>query len=229
MKRLLIGAVCAACFASASAADFFSTERCDEFITYGARMGLNTTNRTMNGSSFYDSYSNQSWGTGFDLGGVVNFNFRDYLTIQPGLFYESRSGRYTLMGMKNGVEMAQAGKRNSYNFTIPVMAVIGFNVSDEVKWNVEAGPYVAFVMNSKLSNEGTVPMDNFDVLFDQKAATVDFGFKMGLSVRVMQHYYFGTHYMAGCLHAWQNKKIGSLTQNFGGVTKGWMFSLGYDF
>lgn len=234
MKRLLIGALCLAGAAGAYATDFFSTEKCDELITYGARIGINTSNRTIDGNSF--SYSHQSWGTGFDIGGVVNFNLRDYLTLQPGLFFESRSGRYTLFGAHHYdnntfTEVAQSGKRNSYNFTIPLMAVIGFNVTDDVKWNVEAGPYVAFVLDSKLKNEGLV-FNGVDenILFDQRASSVDFGFKLGLSVRVMQHYYFGTHYMAGCLGAWKDRKIGgNLTQSYGGVTKAWMFTLGYDF
>lgn len=241
MKRIIAGLVCALTITGASAADFFSTEKCDNLITYGARIGINTTNRTINKNEF--NYSHESWGTGFDIGGVVNFNFRDYLTIQPGLFFESRSGRYTLMNSYQWTgenpedlkltETAQAGKRNSYNFTIPVMAVIGFNVTDEVRWNVEAGPYVAFVLNSKLKNEKIIPTGS-DPLFNQKAASVDFGFKLGTGIKVMDHYYFGVHYLAGCVPAWKDQTVtipgrGQATIEYGGLTKGWMFCLGYDF
>lgn len=232
MKRIIASLLCAAAVAGASAADFFSTERSDELLTFGARIGVNTTNRTIGGNTLVTTYNQSGWGTGFDLGVVANLNFRDYLTIQPGLFYESRSGRYTLMGRQgaDGPEIAQAGKRNSYNFTIPVMAVIGFNVTDDVRWNVEAGPYVAFVMDSKLADTHYVDNELVAVpLFAQKAATVDFGFKLGIGTRVLGHYYCGVHYMAGCVPAWKDRKIDGMKQTFGGVTKGWVFSLGYDF
>lgn len=232
MKKILAVTLCVLSAFSVYSTDFFSTEKCDEFFTFGARMGINTTNRTLNKKSFSNSYVHESWGTGFDLGVVANLNFRDYLTIQPGLFYESRSGRYDIMGTQEvtGAEIAQAGKRNSYNFTIPVMAVIGFNVTDDIRWNIEAGPYVAFVLNSKLKNDKFVINGITDEpLFDQKAASVDFGFKMGIGVKVLEHYYCGVHYLAGCLPAWKDRKIGVFRQEFGGVTKGWMFSIGYDF
>ena len=232
MKRTLISTICALSIFGASAQDFFSTEKCEDLISFGARIGVNTSNRTIGGDAFSPSYNHASWGTGFDLGGVANINFRDYLTIQPGLFYESRSGNYTLMGIQEstGAEIAQAGRRNSYNFTIPVMAVIGFNISEDVRWNVEAGPYVAFVMDSKLRDKNFVVNGLTDEpLFNQKAATVDFGFKLGIGTKVLGHYYCGVHYMAGCVPAWKDLKIGKVKQGFAGCTKGWVFSLGYDF
>ena len=35
--------------------------------------------------------------------------------------------------------------------------------------------------------------------------------------------------MAGCAKAWKLLKVDNMEKNFGGVTKGWIFSLGYDF
>lgn len=238
MKKLLACALCALSVLGASAEDFFSTAKCDKLITFGARIGVNTTNRTIDKKAFYNSYTHESWGTGFDIGAVVNFNFRNYLTIQPGLFFESRSGRFTLMNAQfsenSNTLVAQAGKRNSYNFTIPVMAIIGFNVTDAIRWNLEAGPYVSFVLDSKIKNQYVVISGDPDpVLFNQKAATVDFGFKLGTGIKVLDHYYFGVHYLAGCLKAWKDREVitetGPATISFGGLTKGWMFCLGYDF
>lgn len=235
MKRFLTGIICALTVAGASASDFFSTEKSEELFTFGARIGVNTTNRTISGSAFPGCYNHESWGTGFDAGVVASIHFRDYLAIQPGFFFESRSNSYTLMGSPAGTvyhdsEIAQAGRHNSYNFTIPVMAIIGFNVSDEVRWNVEAGPYVAFVLNSKLSNKYFVVDGDFsEPLFRQKAAGVDFGFKLGTAFQIYDHYYIGAHYMAGCLGAWKDLKFDTYKKDFGGVTKGWVFSIGYEF
>jgi len=237
MKRFIIGAACAATCLLSQAADFFSTEKCDEMFTIGARLGVNTTNRTIGDKAYPDCYHHESWGTGIDVGAVVSINIRDYLAIQPGFFFESRNGSYTLMGTAagsaltdDGSEIAQAGKRRSYNFTIPVMALFRFNITDDVRWNVEAGPYVAFVLDSKLSDKRFVVNGKADEpLFRQKAAAVDFGFKMGTAIEILDHYYVGAHYLAGCLPAWKDRNIGNVTKDFGGVTKGWVFTIGYNF
>lgn len=237
MKRFLICTICAATAFCASATDFFSTEKCEELFTFGARVGVNTTNRTLGDSAYPSCYHHENWGTGLDIGATVGLNIRDYLTIQPGFFFETRNGAYTIMGTADGSgipgdgsEIAQTGKRRSYNFTIPVMAVFGFNVTDDLRWNVEAGPYVSFVLDSTLKDKRFVVNGNADEpLFAQKAAGVDFGFKMGTAFEILDHYYVGAHYMAGCLPAWKDRKIGNVTKTFGGVTKGWVFSIGYNF
>lgn len=237
MKRLLFGAVCCLAAAGASADDFFSTEPAENLFTFGARIGVNTSNRTLGNDCYPDGYHNESWGTGFDLGFVANINFRNYFSIQPGIFFESRSGGYTVMGSAkdsgfsdDGSKMAQAGKRRSYNITIPVMAVVGFNVTDDVRWSVEAGPYVSFVLDSSLKNKAFIVDGQSETpLFMQDPASVDFGFKMGTGIEVLKHYYVGAHYMAGCIDAWKDRKIANVTKNFGGHTKAWVFTIGYNF
>ncbi|MDE6007078.1 MAG: PorT family protein [Muribaculaceae bacterium] len=237
MKRLMISAICALTAAGVNAADFFSTENCDNLFTFGARIGVNTTNRTLGSNSMPGAYHNESWGTGFDAGVTVDLNIRDYISIQPGFFFETRSGSYVLMGsptdisgIPENVEIAQAGKRSSYNFTIPVMAVLHFNLTDNLRWNVELGPYVAFVLDSKLNNKRFIVDGESDTpLFYQQASSVDFGIKMGTGLELFNHYYLGTHYIAGCIDAWKDLKIGSYTKSFGGVTKGWVFTVGYNF
>lgn len=235
MKRLLLGAICALVSAGASASDFFSTEECEELFTFGARIGVNTSNRTVKSSAYPECYHHESWGTGFDIGAVVDLNIRNYISIQPGFFFESRNGNYTFMGSEflnteNPSEIAQAGKRSSYNFTIPVLASLHFNLTDDVRWNVDAGPYIAFVLDSKLKNKYFVVDGPSETpLFDRKAANVDFGFKMGTGLDILEHYYIGVHYMAGCVDAWKDRKIGTFKQSAGGVTKAWVFSIGYNF
>ena len=52
---------------------------------------------------------------------------------------------------------------------------------------------------------------------------------MGTAIEILDHYYVGAHYLAGCLPAWKDRKIGNVTKDFGGVTKGWVFTIGYNF
>lgn len=237
MKKMVAGMICALTAINVSAADFFSTEKCDELLTFGARIGVNTSNRTIKDSAFPDCYHHESWGTGFDVGVVANLNIRDYIAIQPGVFFESLTGEYALMGTRNGSvlpddgsEIGQVGHRRSYNLTIPVMAVLRFNVADNVRWNVEAGPYVSFVLDSSLKNERfVVNGTSTEPLFSQAPASVDFGFKMGTAFELFDHYYVGAHYLAGCLPAWQDRKVENITKTYGGLTKTWVFSIGYNF
>lgn len=239
MKKFILSALCALSVVGASAADFFSNTRPDNFLTVGARLGVNTTNRTLKDGAVPYSEHRENWGTGFDIGAVADIRIRDFISVQPGFFFESRSGSYTLMrdvflpGPDEtiySIQQAQMGKRHSWNFTIPILAVVSFNVTDNLRWNVEAGPYVSFVLGSELSSTryflggyGNEP------IFNQKAATVDFGFKLGTSFDLFNNYYLGVHYMAGCVPAWKDKSVGNYHQDFGGVTKGWIFSIGYNF
>jgi hypothetical protein len=171
---------------------------------------------------------------------VANLNIREYLAIQPGFFFESRNGSYTLIGDPagsgigtSGIAVAQAGHRSTYNFTIPVLAVVRFNPLDEVQWNVEAGPYFTFLLGSKMSNKALLQegvAESVQPLFTRDPSNVDFGFKMGTSLQLFDHYYVGVHYMAGCLHAWKDYNYGNnVTKSFGGLTKAWTFTIGYDF
>ena len=81
-------------FSNAKANDFLSSEVPDELFNIGVRIGLNTSNRTFN-KDFFRSWNTNSWGTGIDAGVVVNLNMRDFFALQPGFFFESRSGNYS--------------------------------------------------------------------------------------------------------------------------------------
>lgn len=245
MRKFIIGAILGVIgMAGANAADFFSTQKCDNLFTIGVRAGLNTSNRTTSNRPYRGAYHQENWGTGFNLGAVVNLNIRDYLAIQPGFFFDGRSGSYlltdkgsyTVPNPETGAEdvvkwgYSQSGQLHTYDFTIPVMAVFRFNITDRLRWNVEAGPYLSFVLASYLTHKRNLAYGTDDSLrFPRKAATVDFGLKFGTSLTLMKHYSIGVHYLAGMVPAWKSQDFDSYTKTYGGFTKSWMFTLGYDF
>lgn len=239
IRMIAAGAALAAGTLAMQGADFFSTERCANLFDFGVRLGINTTNRTISDDAFPDAYHHENWGLGMNVGVVASLNIRDYLAIQPGFFYEYRSGTFDIMGTRagsgyedTGLQIAQAGKRTSHNFTIPVMAVFRFNLTDNIRWNVEAGPYVSFVFSDNMENKyvmSSAPASDYSPLFYSQPAPVDFGIKMGTGLQLFSHYWIGFHYMAGCLDAWERQDLGGFDKTFGGVTKGWTFSIGYDF
>ena len=240
LKRLLTVAV----IASASAAglmadDFFSTDKCDTFMDLGVRLGVNTSNRTIGKDAFAGAYHHENWGCGFDFGAVATLNIRDYIAIQPGVFFSHRAGSFTLMadGIANPeypdqtYSVSQAGTRKTENLVIPVMAVVRLNVTDNVRWNVEAGPYLSILLSSSIRNKRVYSSETLDPtpLFTTTPSGCDFGFKLGTGLQLFDHWYVGVHYMAACTHAWKEQKVGSYHKDFGGLAKGWLFSIGYDF
>lgn len=237
-KFTTILAIVALASSSALASDFFSTARPDQDFNLGVRLGVNTSNRTV-GDENMSKYNVQGWGTGFDIGVVADLNIRDYIAIQPGVFFESRSNTYTFINpLKIGelnLGSSQAGTFNSYALTIPVLGSVRFNITDDIRWNVDFGPYVSFIFGSKLKNkaqygvsgEAGLPAEGAE--FRQKAAPVDFGFKFGTGLQILKHYSVGVHYMAGAVKAWKNTKTDFGTYSYGGRTKAWVFTIGYDF
>ncbi len=219
---------------SASAADFISTDRSEHLFNIGARIGINTSNRTV-GALPAPGYNHQSWGTGFDAGVVVDLNIRDYIAIQPGIFFDSRSNDYTFVTVdQSGSDISrltQAGHHRSYNLQIPVMASLRFNLSDALRWEVDLGPYVSFLLDSKMEDKA-MAISGAPLLepFAGKSSSTDFGFKIGTGLQIIRHYYIGVHYVGGCVKAWKNLDLSNnLNFVYGGRTKAWMFTIGYDF
>lgn len=77
-----------------SASDFFYGGEYDgSILTFGIRAGFNTSN--MADDDMGKLFNLDSWGTGFTGGVVAELHMRDWLVIQPGFFFESRSNNYS--------------------------------------------------------------------------------------------------------------------------------------
>lgn len=220
---LCVAAASAGC---ATASDFFSTEKPDRIFTFGLRAGVNTSNSTL-GRSAFNAWNADSWGNGVDVGAVVSLHFRDWISIQPGFFLDYRCGKYAYAGIwpdvaGEPVGFTLLGDRRSVGFHVPVLASVRFNVTDNVVWSVDAGPYLDFTLGHN-SDDLDVDLtgDGVPVRFETDRRSFDFGVKMGMGLSLRRHWCFGIHYLAGCLAAWDN--------GFGGHNKMWSFTLGYDF
>lgn len=216
---------------SMSAADFFDKSNPENLFNLGVRVGMNTSTRNIDNDVF-DAWNSNTWGTGFDAGIIADLNFKDYISVQPGLFFQSRSNKYSYITTTAVTEegtfyMNQFGKDRSYSLIIPIMCAVHFNLSDNIRWNVEAGPYFDIILKNSISNNILYPIYNAPNATPAKYSAAnpskfDFGLKMGTSIKFLDHYLVGVHYMAGCLHPWQEGKLG-------GRNKAWTFTIGYDF
>lgn len=217
------------CGSFASAQEFFDTSNAPHFFSMGVRIGFNTSNKTFPSDAF-SIWTNNSWGTGFNAGVVANLNFKEYLSLQPGIFFESRSGNYAYLTEYLDISHKeqtyyQVGHWRTYNLTIPVLGVAKFNLAQNIKWLIEFGPYLQFKLGSSGQDNINVvyklPQTNTYDYFEASRNSFDFGFKMGTGFQFFRHYYVGVHYLAGVLNAWKDPK--------GGKNKSWEFTVGYDF
>ncbi|MDE7382148.1 MAG: PorT family protein [Muribaculaceae bacterium] len=233
-NRFLLSCSLAALASTAMAADFFSTAEPASLFDIAVRFGLNTSNRTIAKKTF-DNWNCNSWGTGIDLGATADINFRDWFSVQPGFFFQSRSGNYaystTIIESEDVISsLDQFGHIRSYNFTIPVLAAAHFNLTDDVRWNVEFGPYIQFGLHNSIDKnllflDGNIPhfpYESPDQWEHAKMRSFDFGFKFGTGLTILKHYDVAVHYEAGALDVWKISKLG-------GRNKAWIFSVGYKF
>jgi len=169
-------------------------------------------------------WSHSSWGTGFDAGVVADIAFRDFIAIQPGIFYESRSSSYTyIWSHADAVRDVVVGHTLNYAFQIPVLASVRFNLSDNVRWSVDFGPTFSFGIGKHDEGRYFLPQEyNFSEGYYKNRNRFEVGLKIGTGLNVRDHYYVGIHYIAGLRDVFK-------ADGLGGRNKAWTFTLGYDF
>lgn len=224
----------------------------NDFFRLGFRIGMNSSVRTV------DSWSSEclnvcGWRNGFTFGVIGDLNVADYFTIQPGLFFESRSNSYTLIetipcadaNANYSTLYTQAGIFNSRVFNMPLQFITFTDITRNVRWDFEAGPYLSFTLGSKLDKNyhtisiipnseekptitTPIPDQKEYPIFTQSPAVFDWGIKFGTALRFSKNYYLGVHYMAGCLPVWEEEDFNGQRKNYGGRNKSWLFTFGYE-
>ncbi len=125
MKKLLL---CAAMLAGT-----VCMTNAQDKIEFGVRAGLNI-----------NSLSEDGWKSrvGYHVGAVMDWNVAENLYVQPGLYFTTRGAK------ADGADV----KINMNYLQIPVSVSYRFPVSDNVKIDVNAGPYVACGLGGKLKS-----------------------------------------------------------------------------
>lgn len=225
-KQAIIAAAMIVVTATASAQDFFDTSAPERMIGVGVRVGVNTSNQTSPGDG--KDLSLDSWGTGFTAGAVVDLNFREFFTLQPGVFFESRSHNYSYITKSDNTADVPGidtyGHTRSTWMKIPLMASVRMNPASSLQWALEAGPVFGFGLGGSdkthFDTPSTGPLTFKTGYFDTRKKW-SFGWKFGTTVRYARHYSIGVHYEAGTSRVYKDLK--------GGHHKAWTFTLGYDF
>lgn len=204
------------------------------FMTIGARIGFNTANISSDIREFNSRYNwnHTTWGKGFVGGAVVDLNFRNFFAIETGLTFRYRASEYRYLN-NNGTLAAIEGSWGCKYLEIPVLASFRFGVVEVGQLHIDFGPYFAtgFGGHNKFTSFTADPVVPGDIVVAKGKSDFfgenglmhryDWGFHIGAGVLVLQHYYIGTYYNAGCHNIFRgNGQVHN---------KSWTFAIGYNF
>lgn len=138
-------------------------------MTWNAKVGMSMTNL---------SNTDADMKVGYTVGVGLDYQFTDMWYLQSGLNITGKG--------------AKAGdlKIKTHYLEIPVLAAAKFDVSDNMKFVVNAGPYLAFGMGGKLE-EGDASMKVFskeDGMEEALMKRFDLGLQYGVGLELSDKY-----------------------------------------
>ncbi len=145
MKKLLIVIACVLAAVNGANA---------QGVNFGVRVGMNVANA---GGDFKDDWdADFKSRVGFHVGVIADVELSEKFYLQPGLYFTTKGLKYE---DKEG--MGLESKYNLNYLELPILASYRFNLSDNMQWQINAGPYFAVGVGGKV--KGT----DFD--FDEDA------------------------------------------------------------
>lgn len=218
MKKLLLTMACAVCAltvsaqrASSSSSTFFSTEKSDQPVTVGVRVGMNISN--LSGDADDDLESR----IGFNAGVIVDFPLIQSLYLQTGLFATQKGAKYDEDGAKLTF--------NPLYLQIPVLASYRYNFSDAAQLQINFGPYFAYGISGKCKAEYKGQKGEIDFFGDDEDQLGGKRFDMGLQVGAgvtLSKFYIGCAYEFGLTNVVKEDDYKIKNSNF-------MINVGYNF
>lgn len=167
MKKNLVLLLIAVCLSSSAFAQ----------ITWNARLGMNMTNFT--------KIDDAKMKIGYSISAGMDYAFTDMWSIQPSLVFNSK-------GAKNNVYRDNKKIKETYTpnyLDIPILAAAKFNLAENTRFVVNAGPYFGFGLGGKLKVKAPDQPDASYKLFTKAAGSdeaimkrFDFGLQFGVGV-----------------------------------------------
>ena len=89
---------------------------------------------------------------GYTFGVGADYALNDMWSVQSGLNITAKGYKFDLTEEVNGKMITIAeGKKNPIYLELPILAAVKFNIADNMKLVVNAGPYLAFGLGGKAS------------------------------------------------------------------------------
>lgn len=126
---------------------------------FGIRGGLNISNA---GGDFKNYLKDNELGdkksrVGFNLGVIYDYGFSEHFYLQPGLYFTTKGAKakYSYSEKEEDYSWSEETKYkiNLSYLEIPILASYRIALGDNVKWHINAGPYIAFGIGGKFKIE----------------------------------------------------------------------------
>ncbi|RHD47344.1 porin family protein [Phocaeicola plebeius] len=153
-------------------------------VKWDARVGMNFSNMTK------DSEAKAL--PGFNLGVGMDYGFSENWSLQSGLMISSKGWKYKEEGEKMTF-------RPIY-LDIPILAAYKFNISDNTKFVINAGPYLAFGLGGK-AKYGDVDYKLFKS-DEGDWKRFDLGIQYGIGLELSEHYLINLTGQNGFICPW---------------------------
>lgn len=141
---------------------------------------------------------------GFNLGVGMDYGFSENWSLQSGLIISSK-----------GWKVKEGDIKNTYRpiyLDIPILAAYKFNISDNTKFVINAGPYLAFGLGGKAKYEG----GGDDKMFDKEGwdmSRFDLGIQYGIGLEISEHYLVNLTGQNGFICPWDDIDEGDKPKN----------------
>lgn len=154
-------------------------------VKWDAKFGMNFSNMT----KFDDTKALP----GFQLGVGMDYGFSENWSLQSGLMISSK-----------GWKEKEGDIKNTYRpiyLDIPILAAYKFNISDNTKFVINAGPYLAFGLGGKAKYEG----GEDEKMFDKEGwdmGRFDLGIQYGIGLELSDRYLINLTGQNGFICPW---------------------------
>ncbi len=183
----------------------------------------------------------------YHVGVIVDIPvFKEYLYIQPGLYFTQKGYKFKEQSFWDDEEESWKTSMNPTYMEIPILISGRYNVNSNVQLQVSFGPYFAVGLGGKFKEteiEGKYKWTENDKIFSKEKdydedyddddsygglgyKRFDAGLSFGAGVLLKKHYFIGFQYELGLVNIKPSdwKKWGESAQN-----RNFMLSVGYNF
>ena len=146
--------------------------------------------------------------SGFHVGLTAEIRLANNFYLSTGAIYSAKGYEYE---SKNGIKEDGSGQY----IDIPLLASMRFPAGKNLKFELNAGPYVALCVGGKVSDEWSSYSKLYDENFSSIYSGFDYGAQFGVGMIIAHNFRLDISYQLGMEKKYQNRNL--------------MFSLGYRF
>lgn len=144
-------------------------------VKWDVKFGMNFSNATKTKDVIGDTKALP----GFNLGVGMDYGFSENWSLQSGLMISSK-----------GYKIKDYSKDRPIYLDIPILAAYKFNISDNTKFVINAGPYLAFGLGGKCKFDegGDYKLFKGEDGEDAEYSRFDLGIQYGIGLEIGEHY-----------------------------------------